>query len=261
MITKSDFDAVRHQMTADESRTLGEPPPFEVLLAYSRGELSEVDAEPVRDWLVCNPKVARALVQPFPDDGAKLGDDAFLSHAELENAWGSLQARLHGASSEVGPASRRLKFPERWLAVAAAGVLVFGGLFWQSENRVRQLEGELHTPRVLHAPQTVYPDATRRGTPAESTLIVADEEDVLLELKLSDASRFEEYRLHIADARTVPTRSLWKSAPAAADDEGSISMLIPRRYLGLGRYRIGVYGVKGGREELLDTYTVLMAPR
>ena len=260
MITKSDWEAVRQQMSAEDLRTLGEAPTAEEVLAYSRKELAGEDAERVRAWLVCNPELARALVQPFPVDAAKLGEDAFLAQSELTKEWGSLQARIHG-SDVIAASEGRSKLDGRWIALAAAVALVFAGLFWQAESRARRLDRELSAPRVLHAAHQLEPDSGRRGAPAEATVITANGEDVLLELPLSGTSRFKQYRVQIADAGTVPARSLWKSAVIDAEEDAPLAVLIPEAYLTQGKYRIVVYGVAGGTEEPLDSYTVLRAPR
>lgn len=252
MITKSDWESVRQQMADEDRRTLGEAPATEEILAYGRQELPEADADRVRAWLIGNPEVARALVQPFPSDHAKLGDDDFLPQAELTSAWASVQARVRPAG-----APRGLKFPERWLAVAAMVALAFAGLFWQAESKARRYGRELHMPRVLPVPQQLAPDGTR-GVSRPSRPIVAAGSDVLLDLPLShlSESKFAEYRIKIADERTIPVRKLWESAPVRPGEEARLSVLIPGAVLKPGKYRIVVYGVKDGREEALDSYTV-----
>src|SRR5688500_16910631 len=98
MITKSDWQAVHQEMTAEERRKLGEPPTTEEMLAYSHGELSAENVERVKAWLVCNPDMARALMEPFPSDDAKPGDADFLSEEELSKRWASLQQSIHGVA-------------------------------------------------------------------------------------------------------------------------------------------------------------------
>jgi hypothetical protein len=262
MITKSDWEAVRQRMSDQDRRNLGEPPTADEVLAYSKRELSETDAARVRTWLVGDPELARALIAPFPTDDARPGDDAFLSYSELTTEWKSLQARIHGPGSEVEAASgRRLKFPERWIVLAAAIALVFAGLLWQAESKVRRLDRELNGPRVLHAAHQLEPDSGRRGAPEESTLTAVKGENVLLELPLSGSSRFKQYRVQIADARAVPARSLWKSPAIDAEEDEPISVLISGDYFETGKYRIVVYGVSGASEEPLDSYTVHVVRR
>ena len=252
MITKSDWEAVRQRMSDEDLRNLGEPPTAEEVLAYGRRELSETDAERVRAWLVANPELARALAQPFPDADAKPGEDGFLPQAELAKEWTALQARIHPE-----PTERRLKFPERWIGLAAAVAIGFAGLFAQAESEARRLGRQLNAPRVLQAVHhQLEPDSGRRGAASESKAITVNGKDVVLDVPLSHVSGFEQYRLRIADARAVPARWLWDSQVVDADEDGSIAVLIPSAYLKPGKYRIVVYGVKNGHDEALDSYTV-----
>src|SRR6185436_10982736 len=103
-------------------------------------------AERVRAWLVCNPDLARALMQPFPANDAEPGDPDFLSQEELAKHWASLQQRIQVPVTTS--AFRLLQFPSRWTALAAALALVFAGLYWQAESRARRLDRELHEPRA-----------------------------------------------------------------------------------------------------------------
>jgi hypothetical protein len=247
MITKSDWQTAHQEMTAEERRMLGEPPTAEEMLAYSRGELAAENAARVRVWLVTNPDLARALMEPFPDDDAKPGDRDFLSQEELSKHWLSLQQRIH----ETSPASRLLQFPGRWTALAAAVALVFAGLYWQAESKARRFSRELHEPRALES-QMLLPDG-RRGV-EQATFLTAKGERLVLDLALFDSSRFETYRVEMSNetAGSLP----WRSAAIRAADEETLSIDVSRSFLKPGRYRIVVYGLDGSREEKLDRYTL-----
>jgi len=247
MNTKSDWQTAHREMTAEERRMLGEPPTAEEMLAYSRGELAAENAARVRVWLVTNPDLARALMEPFPDDDAKPGDRDFLSHEELSRHWVSLQQRIHDAS----PAARVFQFPGRWTALAAAIALVFAGLYWQAESKARRLGRELHEPRALES-QLLLPDG-RRGV-EQATFLTAKGEHLVLDLALFDASRFETYRVEMSEetAGSLP----WRSAAIRAADEETLSIDVSRAFLKPGKYRLAVYGIEGGREERLDSYTL-----
>lgn len=254
MIAKSDWEAVRQRMSDEDLQTLGEPPTAEEVLAYGQQKLSEEDAERVRAWLVCNPELARALVQPFPGQDAKPGQEGFLSHAEVNQAWSSVQARIHPQAT-----ARRLKFVQRWLGVAAAMVILFAGLFLQTESKLRRRDREENAPRVVRA-ASLQPDGEgRRGAPVESSTIRADGRDLLLQLPLPQTLQFEQYRLQMADARTVPARELWKSEAIGAESD-ELAVVIPGASLKPGKYRIVIYGVEDGRDEPLDSYTIVVVP-
>ena len=251
MTNDSDWQAVQQEMTAEDRRKLGEPPTAEEMLAYTRGELSAETAGRVRAWLVCNPDLARALMQPFPANDAEPGDPEYLSQEELAKHWASLQQRIQVPA--MTSAFRVLQFPSAWTALAAALALVFAGLYWQAESRARRLDRELHEPRALES-QLLLPDG-RRGV-EQATFLTAKGERFVLDLALFNASRFETYRVEMSDSATEPARLPWRSAPIRAADEETLSVDVSRAYLKPGKYRIVVYGIDGAREERLDTYTL-----
>ena len=250
MTNESDWQAVQQEMTAEDRRRLGEPPTAEEMLAYTRGELSAETAGRVRAWLVCNPDLARALMQPFPADDAKPGDPDFLSPEELAKHWTALQQRIHVPASM----GRVLQFPSRWTALAAAVALVFAGLYWQAESKARRLDRQLHEPRALES-QLLLPDGRRGGDLA--TPLTASGERIVLDLALFNASRFATYRVEMSDE----TRPPWRSAAIRAADEETLSVDVSRTYLKPGKYQIVVFGIEGAREERLDSYTLRVPGR
>ena len=252
MTNESDWQAVQQEMKAEEQRKLGEPPTADEMLAYTRGELPAETAARVRAWLVCNPDLARALMQPFPADDAEPGDPDYLSPEELAKHWTSLQQRIHRpATASMG---RLLQFPSRWTALAAAVALVFAGLYWQAESKAQRLDRELHEPRALES-QLLLPDG-RRGADLTPPL-TANGEHIVLDLALFNAARFETYRVEMSDE----TRPPWRSAAIRAADEETLSVDVSRKYLKPGKYRIVVYGLEGERETRLDSYTLRVPGR
>ena len=91
MITKSDFDAVFQRMT-EEERAKNQPPTSEEMLAYTRGELSEDDAEAFRERVMAYPELVRMLAEPFPEP-AQPGDADYLSEHEFARLWRAPAAR------------------------------------------------------------------------------------------------------------------------------------------------------------------------
>jgi hypothetical protein len=249
MITKSDWEAVRDEMVADRRR-LGEAPSAEEMMAYERGELSESDAERVRGWLVANPDVARALIEPFPTNGAAPGDPGFLSDAELSNQWIALQRRIH--APDPAPAGRVVRFPARWIGLAAAVALVFAGLFWRADSEVRRLTRQLSEPHMVgqHG-GALWPDQNRRGAAQEPQITVPAGRDADFDVMLAAESPFPQYRLELSE---TGSQLSWKSPVSQAVD-GALSIHIPHQFLKPGNYRIVVYGVTGEHEERLDSYS------
>jgi hypothetical protein len=250
MITKSDWQAVHQEMTADQRRKLGEPPTTEEMLAYSRGELSANDAERVRAWLVFNPEMARALTQPFPEDDAQPGDPDFLSEAELAKRWTSLQQHIHGAET-VAPRreGRVLRFSPVWTALAAALALVFGGLFWQAKTELRRL-----TTQPWAVETQVLEAGAQRGAGGHAITVECNGDFMSFVATLPN-SGFDRYRIEMTDVTSVSPRR-WKDTVRAGDD-GVMTVLVPCGYLKPGRYDLVSYGLTGANgEQRLDGYEV-----
>lgn len=245
MTTKSDWDAVPQNVTAEERRKLGESPATEELMAYSRGELTAADAARVRAWLDGNPDMARALSQVFPDDDAKPGDPDYLSQDELSKRWTALQ-------NEIRPKGRVVRFPAL-AALAASVAVVFAGLYWQE---VRTSD----KPVLLDITQIVEPENGRRGPNVGPHLLNVTEDGAVCTLQLSDPSRFQWYRIEIFDAQSG--EAIWKSAPTQQQQDDGLSVLIPRTFLEPGIYRIKVFGLdETRREEVVDSYLVRVPSR
>jgi hypothetical protein len=254
MITKSDWQAVHHEMAADDRRKSDEPPTAEQLLAYSDGALSADEAERVRLWLASDPQLARAVMEPFPQDDPKPGDPDFLSRAELAEQWNKLQQRIHGAQAPL--ASRVVRFPSPWLGVAAVMALVFAGLYWQSQSEVRQLRRELGAPQVLQDVQELYPDRTPRGG-GTSPPVVAAGESAVLDLSL-DAPQLQRYQVIVNDLESNSRQ--WGPHEAQRRADGYLSIYLPGAFLRPGTYQVVVHGAEGTREEQ-DTFTFRVGPR
>lgn len=260
MNTKSNWQQVNRELMAENRRTLGEPPTAEEMLAYQRGELSPEAEERVREHLVANPQLARALSEPFPTEDARPGEPGYVSDDAVSRRFRALQQRLHTGNGAAVPRedARVLHFWRRAsLAMAAMLVLAFGALFWQVQEKGR-LQSELTRPRVAIEESALYPDGNR-GAADPFTDISAGGESLLLPLMLVNQPSFSEYRLELVDAAS--RRSLWKSAVLPRGDHDTASVVVPRTFLTPGRYRIVLYGVAGAREEQMATYSIRVPAR
>jgi len=236
MITKSDWRMVGQHLMSDERRRLGDPPTAEEMLAYTRGELAAEEEQRVRERLVAHPDLVRTLTEPFPTEGAKEGDPDFLSDAEFARHWASMQNRLRKRRSGVSPWWRITA------AMAAMLIAVLGTLLWQAYGKLAQ-------PRIIWDEQVLLPDG-RRG-PASATTVAADGDSVLLVIPLIGQRDFHQYRLAIVDASE---RTRWSGTAPHPGESNSFVIVVPRRFLRPGTYRIVVYGRAGAIEELLATY-------
>ncbi|MEA2490887.1 MAG: hypothetical protein QOH21_2679 [Acidobacteriota bacterium] len=240
MITKADWQAVNHELMAEQRRAFGEPPPTEQLLAYTRGELPAEAEERVRDLLVCHPDFARAVAVPFPREAAMPGEADFLSETELANEWAQLQRRLHRPRSRTGGGV--LQFPHALTALAAAIALVFAGLYWQAQSQLHRLDA----PRLVVDEQLLQPDErTRGGQPAVT--LTARGDSFLLIVKVAP----EATQLAIVERTAAGERPLW-SSEAVPRNDGTFAVIVPRRFVAPGEYQL----VVSAGAERLATYSV-----
>jgi hypothetical protein len=244
MITKSDWQAVHEELTAEDRRKLGEPPATEEMLAYSRGALSAADTERVRAWLVSNPDMARALTQPFPEDDARPGDPDYVSPDEIERRLAALKQQTAAPRAE----GRVVQFRPMWTALAAALAVVFGVLFVRSELELRRM-----TSRPQATQNITLESEQGRGV-QEPTRVSVKTEFITLLAMPPDLSG-EQYRVEITEINATSPRP-WESR--AMVNDGVLSVLVPRDYLKPGRYSVKVYG--GADKQALDSYKLSIIP-
>ena len=218
--------------------------------AYVRGELSAADAERVKKAIAENPELERLLMDPFPTEE----EAGTLTDEEFEPRWAELQRRL-ALRRRVVPINR---FYRTALPIAAALVVTFAALFVQAQVRARRLASELAAPKLAWEEQVLLPDG-QRG-PQSIATVTAQGDSYLLVATLIHVPEFQDYRLELVDIATPSPRSLWKSGIVRHHNNDSFAILVPRSFLGAGKYQIVLTGVSGAREERLATYS-LRVPR
>jgi hypothetical protein len=233
-INKSDWQAIQDELITADRQKLGEPPTAEEVLAYTRGELSPQEEDRVRALLVAYPELAKTLTAPFPSD-----DDDSLSSDEVSKRWKSFQSRIHNGGGKV------LQFWRVSTALAAALALVFGGLLWREMSR---------GPRVLPEAQLLYSDGQRGSTRGAGTTLTGTDDKVLLIVPLYHARGFEQFRLEIVSVG-MHSRTVWRGEVQPLRADNTFPIEVRRSFFDEGAYRVVLYGVGGGREERLDTFT------
>lgn len=222
------------------------PPTAEEMLAYSRGELSPDEEARVQQRLVDHPDLVRTMTEPFPTEGAEPGDPDYLSDEDFAVHWAAMQKRMQREPpAEHG---RVLQFWRYSAAVAATVAAVLGAMLWQLNARLAQ-------PRVVWEQQILFPDG-RRGPGTDAVTLTAKGESVLLILPLIGQRDYDRYRIEVVDAAS--DRAIWSSSAERPEDD-AFAILVPRRFLKPGAYRVAIYGVSGASEERLATYS-LRAP-
>ena len=247
MITKSELQKEHDRVLAEERARLGEPPSAEVLLAYSRGELSHEEEERVAELLACYPEVARALTQPFPADDAKPGEPGYVSDAEVEARWSMLQDRMHGTRVPASqPVGRVLQFWRFTSGLAAALAVAFGAMLWQARS-------ELGMPQMAAAQEVLIPDRTRGADTDTPTTVTPGGESYVIVAPVITEQPFTQFRLSIVDESN---RSLWTSGPQPKPAGDNLAIVVPRAFLRPGRYQVVLSGVAAGGDQRLETYSL-----
>lgn len=240
MMNRTEWQAVRDALIADDRARLGEPPTVDELLAYERGELSEEEAERVRQLLVAYPELARAYAAPFPDEDATLPDDV------IDRQWNAFRASR-------GSGARVLQFWRGAAAIAAAVAVVFGAMLWQARTELRQ-------PRILAGEPTLLTPDGVRGLEQRHTPVTPEGDAVVLLVSIVGPTDYDTYRLELVDAESH--KRFWSSAPLRAPDSNSFNIEIPSRTLTPGTYEVRAYGLRGNAEALVATYTIdVLRPR
>ena len=234
-------------MTTPATPHLNEPPTAEEMLSYTRGELAPDEAARVRKRLEAYPDLARAYTEPFPADDLRPGDPYYVSEAQLDQRWAAFKKDVH--PHEGG---RVVEFPRFLSAIAAGLIVVLGALLVASQTKVRRLEHELATPRVIR--EYAIPSDGYRGGPGETPTIADADARIVIQFT---GVHFADYRAEIRDLSSTPPPRLWDRSGMIRDENDEFEVLIPRQFLQRGgRYQVVLYGIDGVKEEeRLATYT------
>jgi hypothetical protein len=236
MMNRTEWQAVRDAMIADDRARLGPPPTAEELLAYERGELSAEEAERVRQLLLAYPELARAYAAPFPEDDAALPSDV------VDRQWQRFRA-----GKDVESGGRVLQFWRAVSAIAAAVAVIFGAMLWQKESESRR-------PHALPEAQVLSPDGSR-GVEPPHLAITPSGESVVLTVSVIGTNDYERYRIELV--RGDSQKPVWTSEPLRLPKSGSaFDLEIPSATLAPGTYQIVVEGLRGTAREPVATYSV-----
>lgn len=244
MITKSDWQAAGRQLMAEDRRNL-EPPTSEEMLAYTRGELSPEAEARVRERLVCHPDLLRTLTEPFPTEGAEPGHADYVADDEYARHWNAMRKRM-GRGGEFQANGRVLQFWRTVSAIAAALALVAGIGWWRTVLTVVQ-------PRLVGDAQTLLPDG-RRGPSTDVPVMEIQGDSITLMPSLIGPLDFAQYRLELV--RVATNRTVWRSGVVRPREQGAFEILIPKRLIKPGEYRIVIHGVATRGEQQVATYSV-----
>lgn len=251
MISKSDWQAAAREAAAADRQRHGEPPTAEDVLAYMNDELPEEEAARVRAGLVANPELARILTDELPAEG-HLSDD------ELHRQWRRLRDRVNGPK-KIAAMTRKQRGHSYFAMAASVVICLLGVLLVQSKMQERHLQQRIREPRVAFE-HTTLSSADRRGPSDGGAVLSARSEGHLLIAPMIDPPQFPEYRLDLVDVNEPTRRAVWSRGGLARPADDRFEVLVPRGFLGVGTYRLEVYGVRGAESERIAAFGVQIVP-
>lgn len=244
MTEQNAWDAVYRDLIAKGRERVGDPPSPETLVAYSRGELPENEAERVRESLAYYPDLAEALARK---EQSREHSAPYLSKKQRDDDWRLLQQQLsvqHGPPPET---SRRWQ----WLAAASVVVaIVCAGEWFQTWRDLRRPHTDLQRIEI-------FDDSARGPTPALQAVRVSPATHyVVLALMLAAQPDASQFRAEIVDLRPSPPRVIWSGALHRGRD-GSFTIEVARTFLPPGPYKINLY--QNNEREPVATYRISMS--
>jgi hypothetical protein len=230
MISKPDWQNAYRDLIADGRKRV-EPPTVEEVEALFRNELSETEAERVREQLSYYPDMARAMT------------DTQLA-ADLAAADGERPA----AGAALGIFRKRSFFaPVYAIAAGLAVVLVLGGIYLMS----RQGPPSQTVVTVL-----LEADGHKGGTAAQTPIQLSTGRPYLLEPLFRPDRTYADYRLELLDLEASPPRAVWARGGVRRKPNGSFPAEFSTAGITPGLYELVLYGVDSGRRERLAAYTI-----
>jgi hypothetical protein len=260
MISREEWETAYRELIADSRKRLGPPPTFEEVEALSRGELSEVEADRVRELLSCYPDLLRVMTVPSPANAAGVLTHAevTLTDEEIASDLEKIRERVRSAPASLSPP---VVFPRKWpspraLAIAAGIIVVIAiGSF-----ALRRMTSE---PRALIT-QVLYPEGTRgggrRGLPSGAPVRLATDADYTLQPVFESSHRYREYRLELFDLSSEPPRPVWLRENVVQQPDDTYPTRLSTGDLEPGLYRLVLSGVNGTVEPLAQ-YTIRLSAR
>jgi hypothetical protein len=220
------------------------------LAAYHAGELAANDAERALGHLVACPECTgllldlNALMEPKPDAAPAVSD-----HGKAA-VWRNLREEI--GHPEIG---RRRSSPPFWLSAIAAALLVstVGLSVWVAN--LRRTVDELSRPQINAPVLDLYEGTVRGGESIAPGLAVPPGARFFtLILNPAGRRRFERYRVEIVPAQGGA--AAWSGQDLAPNAYGSFSLIVPRRALGAGDYRVRLLGLTGTGVEPIEEYAL-----
>ena len=257
-------EAVRRLAAAEGAAQGGDLPAPEDLVAYRDGRLEGAAKESLERRLALNPEAAREYLDlADPSRLREPGREEILSDQEVRETFASLRERIRQESSEgfaQGPTHPAvLALPQRRIrglrlglwASSLAAVLIFAVAgIWISRlhRRLEERSGPMFAAVI-----DVHPV---RG---ERPLSISSQAGEIL-LVFHDVHLGSDFQgdLEILDSagRKIFSRRLQPSQ----DQDSLLYLSLPQALLPYGTYRIEIHGIRQGRRQLVQGYTLHLVP-
>jgi anti-sigma factor RsiW len=237
MTNKTDWDSAYRDVVDRGRERLGDPPSPEELIAFSRGELPEAEAERIRELLAYYPDLAVALAE---GDDIAMDEAPVLNREQIEADWQLLQHRMSPVvSPHVAAAATQAPAPRwMWLAALAPAVL-FAGLFFQSRFIIRELRQQITQPQVLVERIELFENVTRGATSAMPVKLQTSTEQIVLVLTVTEDVSARAFRVQIRNLDS--SQVVWKGNVNRGRD-GTFSIVVPRSFLTAQAYEVDLFG-------------------
>jgi len=264
-------DVIRKVAAEDRGRA-GPPSTLDELARYSSGELTEAEAERVRDDVVLRPE-SREVVLAFKSSllSEPPGEEHRISDREIDDEWRRLAAELGIAGTlpkgqapapaeKPAPAWTGWRKTVRWwksfvahpaiLPAAVAASFLLGVFAGPIERR--------DVPRLNVGVVDLVSERDRTRSEEPRPLNVWRQADpavwILSSTELTESSA---YSVEIVDAGG---EVVWSDETAGLTAAGYLTVEVPPDYLAAGDYRLRLYRVQSGRRQSLEDYEVRIVP-
>lgn len=242
MIGKNEWEAATRELIAKGRADAGPPPTFEQVEALSRGELSDEEAERVREVLSHYPDMLRILTEPFPTDA-----EGVLTEEELAADLASIRSRIGRAPAKPIPfpprqsSARVFAFAAGFIVAIAIGSLAI----WRFTSEPRSSQTKV-----------IFADGIRGGTrgpldQAPAQLFTTT--DYNLQLVFRARGQTPEARLGLFDISAEAPKHVWSREQIQQQADGTYPVDLPTGDLEPGLYRLELFDL--GTNEPLATYT------
>jgi hypothetical protein len=248
MVTKRDWETAYGDVVAS-GRTRIEPPTPEEMAAYASGELSEREAERIREALGFYPELAASLSEDDDSDD----DEPILSASQLAEDWQSLQRRMPPRAPHEPPVHLFQKPTPVWQWATAASLALFalsGALYLRSLTTISRLEAEFRKPRPNVERVVLFENVSRGSSPIPQTIDLGESTKyIVLTLTLVDPAPAQRFRVEIRD---LDRSSVAWSGEVFLGSDGTFTLEVPRSFLQSPTYSVALFA--GGKPQPFASY-------